>query len=140
MYKSDGGTELVLANARKEDEGEYYAIATNAYGLAVSKKVSFVALRSANDFWEPYLVPGIVESEDFYQYASSIYDGNRGGMYRNDHADIYATDDSSGRFHIKFAKTDLAKYNIRVNKAGQYQVCLRGSIPAYHTRTIPGCL
>ncbi len=140
MYKSDGSTELVLANARKEDEGEYYAIATNAYGLAVSKKVSFVALRSANDFLEPYLVPGIVESEDFYQYTSNIFDGNKGEMYRDGNADIYATDDSSGRFHIKFAKIDLAKYNIRVNKAGQYQVRLRGSIPAYHTRAIPGCL
>ncbi len=133
LYKSAGSTELVLANARKEDEGEYYAIATNAYGSVVSKKVSFVALRSANDFLESHLIPGIVEGEDFYQYASSIYDGNRGGMYRNDHADIYATDDSSGRFHIKFAKADLAKYNIRVNKAGQYQARLRGSVPPYHT-------
>ncbi len=132
LYKSEGSTELFFANIRKEDEGEYYAIVTNAYGSVTSKKVSVVMFRSANDFLEPHLIPKIVESEDFYQYTSKILDGNRGGMYRDGDADIYATDDSSGRFHIEFAETDLAKYNIRVNKAGQYQVRLRGNIPAYH--------
>jgi len=128
LYASNGGFELIFQDPRQKDEGIYYAVISNQYGSAITRKAYFTAVRSESEFVNPHVVPGIIEAEDYHSFRPKMADGNLGGMYRDGEADIYVTDDISGMFYTQFVLGDIATYTIQVYKSGQYKTRVRAKM------------
>lgn len=77
-------------------------------------------------------IPGVVETENYNTGGNNIsyYDkdrSNRGGEYRKDGVDIYATDEANG-FAIGYCEADeWLNYTINVAEEGEYVVTVRAS-------------
>ena len=77
-------------------------------------------------------IPGVVEAENYNTGGNNIsyYDidrSNRGGEYRKDGVDIYASDEANG-FAIGYCEADeWMNYTVNVAEEGDYTVSVRAS-------------
>ncbi|MEE1063075.1 MAG: hypothetical protein UH071_05355, partial [Paludibacteraceae bacterium] len=77
-------------------------------------------------------IPGVVEAENYNTGGNNVsyYDkdrSNRGGEYRKDGVDIYASDEANG-FAIGYCEADeWMNYTVNVAEEGEYTVSVRAS-------------